>query len=698
MSSESTTQTPVAPTVEKGPKKDEISPQQVREWIQGEPFASTSDIKVPKKLLDQVIGQDHAVTVVRKAAEQKRHVMLIGDPGTGKSMLARAMTEFLPREELEDIICYPNPDDQNQPRIRVVPAGKGKEIVDAQKLEAKKKQEQRTTFMLVIIVVILALSIWWAIYNGKIEVLFLGLFAALILFWIMRASGVRTSVALVPKLLVSHSPDELAPFVDATAAHSGALLGDVRHDPFQSGGLETPAHERVEAGAIHKAHRGVLYIDEINTLHLQSQQHMLTAIQDKKFQITGQSERSSGAMVKTEPVPCDFILVAAGNLDAVQGMHPALRSRIRGYGYEVYVKSDMPDTDDNRRKLIRFVAQEIQKDGKIPHFDKSAVAEVLHEAQRRAGRKGKLTLRLRELGGLVRVAGDLAKEENVPNTTQDHVLRAKSIARSLEQQVADRYIEIRKMYRQFKTEGSEVGMVNGLAVMSGDPSMSEHSGIVLPIVAEVTPASSRGEGKIIATGKLGDIAKEAVMNISAVIKNFMGKDVSNHDVHIQFVGSAEGGVEGDSASVSVATAMISALEKVAVRQDIAMTGSLSVRGEVLPVGGVTAKIEAAAETGLKKVLIPALNQADVLIEDRYKDKIEILPMRTIYDVIREATTGPGKDDLLNKLSKLGPTFAESHRRGQTGGVARDFPTEPVKVPRTRKAPSAIPNPDALKPT
>src|SRR5688572_27498964 len=193
----------------------------VAEWIVAEPFATTADIAVPERLLDQVIGQDHAVTVVRKAAEQKRHVMMIGDPGTGKSMLARAMTEFLPREELEDIICYPNPDDQNQPRIRVVPAGKGKEIVDAQKLEAKKKQEQRTTFMLVIIVVILALAIWYAIYNEKIEVLFLGMFAALILFWIMRAGGMRSAVALVPKLLVSHSPDELAPFVDATAAHSG---------------------------------------------------------------------------------------------------------------------------------------------------------------------------------------------------------------------------------------------------------------------------------------------------------------------------------------------------------------------------------------------------------------------------------------------------------------------------------------------
>jgi len=672
---------------EMGVLQTKITKEPVQEWIERESFQTTADIKVPKKLLDQVIGQDHAVTVVRKAAEQKRHVMMIGDPGTGKSMLARAMTEFLPREELEDIICYPNPDDQNQPRIRVVPAGKGKEIVDAQKLEAKKKQEQRTTFMLIIIVIILALSIWYALSKGEFQVLFLGIFAALILFWLMRASGFRGSVALVPKLLVFHSPDELAPFIDATAAHSGALLGDVRHDPFQAGGLETPAHERVEAGSIHKSHKGVLYIDEINTLHLQSQQHLLTAIQEKKFQITGQSERSSGAMVKTEPVPCDFILVAAGNLDAVQGMHPALRSRIRGYGYEIYVRGDMTDTDENRRHLVRFVAQEVQKDGRIPHFDKSAVSEVIHEAQRRAGRKGRLTLRLRELGGLVRVAGDLAKAEGAPFATQEHILRAKSIARSLEQQVSDRYIEIRKMYRQFRTEGSDVGMVNGLAVLSGDPSMNQHSGIVLPIVSEITPAASKGEGRIVATGKLGDIAKEAVLNVSAIIKKFMDKDIHSKDIHVQFVGATDGGVEGDSASVSVATAVISALERVKVRQDTAMTGSLSIRGQVLPVGGVTAKIEAAAETGLKRVLIPASNMVDVLIEDKYQGKIEIIPMETIYDVIKEATDGPGKDELLLKLSKLGPDMAARHR------VAFAAPPQPdgaprLPAPKRRKVPAA----------
>ncbi|RLF47143.1 MAG: ATP-dependent protease LonB, partial [Thermoplasmata archaeon] len=263
----------------------------------------------------------------------------------------------------------------------------------------------------------------------------------------------------------------------------------------------------------------------------------------------------------------------------------------------------------------------------------------------------KLSLRLRELGGLIRVAGDIARTEGKDVVTAEHVLKAKNIARSLEQQVADRYIERKKTYKYFEVNGAKVGTVNGLAVMSADPSLSEYSGLILPIVAEVTPAGSKAEGKIIATGKLGRIAKEAVQNVAAIIKKYMGKDISDKDIHIQFIGTYEG-VEGDSASISVATAVISAMERVPVRQDVAMTGSLSIHGTVLPVGGVTAKIEAAAKAGVKKVLIPKANILDVLIEENYKDKVEIVPVSTLKEVLEYALEGDGKEKLIKKLEAL----------------------------------------------
>jgi len=637
----------------------EITYEPIDRWVDREQFKTTADVEIPERLVEQVIGQDRAVQVVRKAAEQKRHVMLIGPPGTGKSMLARSMTELIPRGEMQDVICYHNPEDGNNPKVRVVPAGKGKEIVTAQKAEAMQRKKERSSVMIMFFVGILLMSVLFAFKRGQDgqliiapEVIFFGIIAAVAVVFLLRWTSGKTEVALIPKLLITHDPDDMPPFVDATGAHAGALLGDVKHDPFQSGGLETPAHERVDPGAIHKANKGVLFIDEINMLRIESQQSLLTALQEGEFPIMGQSERSSGAMVKTEPVPTDFILVAAGNLDAVQGMHPALRSRIRGYGYEVYVRDTMDDTPENRRKMVRFVAQEVTKDGKIPHFNKRAVAEIMLEAQRRSGTSGKLTLRLRELGGLIRTAGDIARESHAELVTEEHVRDGKKIARSLEQQIADQFIERKLEYKSYITSGFEVGRVNGLAVMgAGDAGVSEVAGVVMPIMAEVTASSSGSEGHVIATGKLGDIAKEAVMNVSALIKKYTGQDIRNYDIHIQFIGTYEG-VEGDSASISIATAVISALEELEVDQTVAMTGSLSVRGQVLPVGGVTAKVEAAAEVGIKKVIIPASNMKDLMLQAKYKGVIEVIPAENLRDVLEIALVGAKKSRLVERLAAM----------------------------------------------
>jgi len=612
----------------------------------GVDFKSTEEISVPEKLVDQVIGQEHAVEVIKTAAKQKRHVLLIGEPGTGKSMLGQAMAELLPTEDLEDILVFPNPEDENMPKIKSVPACQGKQIVERYRQKAKE-QENIKSYILLFVLFVVMLAV---LMDRSAQTLLFGVFVLIVSLMALSNMKLR-SQALVPKLLIDNCGRRKAPFVDATGAHAGALLGDVRHDPFQSGGLGTPAHERVEPGMIHRANKGVLFIDEVATLNIKMQQSLLTAMQEKKMPITGQSELSSGAMVRTEPVPCDFILVAAGNLDTVDKMHPALRSRIRGYGYEVYMRTTMPDTVENRRKLVRFVAQEVVKDGKIPHFTKDAVEEIVREAQKRAGRKGHLTLRLRDLGGIIRAAGDIAIREGAKYVTREHVFKALQLAKPLEKQLADWYIERKKEYQVIKTEGGEIGRVNGLAVIS------EQSGIVLPIEGVVAPAASKEEGKIIVTGKLGEIAKEAIQNVSAIIKRYKGEDISRYDIHVQFLQTYEG-VEGDSASISVATAVISALEEIPVKQDVAMTGSLSVRGEVLPVGGVTPKIEAAIEAGIKQVIIPKANEQDVFLSADKAEKIEINPVETIDQVLQIALEdSEKKEELIRRVKGALPLHA-----------------------------------------
>jgi Lon-like ATP-dependent protease len=613
-------------------------------------FKSTADIKVSKSIIDQVIGQDAAVAIAKKAAQQRRHVLLIGEPGTGKSMLGLALAELLPKEKLVDVMSFPNPNDENQPLIRTIPAGKGREVVTRARLEGMNVFKSQSIIMLIFAIAAMLIP-WWvrAKYHSDVmfAAFFLGGIAAMVGFALFMSMGKRMNGKTVvpPKVIVDNYGRKQAPFFDATGSHAGALLGDVLHDPFQSGGLGTPAHERVVAGMIHKAHMGVLFIDEIATLAPNTQQELLTAIQEGRFAITGQSERSAGAMVRTEPVPCTFILVAAGNMETIRHMHPALRSRIRGYGYEIFMEETMLDTPENRMKIARFVAQEVTKDNKIPHFSKAAVLVMIEEAKRQANRKGHLTLRLRELGGLVRAAGDVAKAFDAKFVEPEHIRQAKTYARTLEKQIADKYLERKKEYEVITVTGQKVGRVNGLAVIGAENSLS---GIILPIEAEVTPGGDQKE--VIATGKLGDIAKEAIKNVSAIIMKHFGTDIrKKYDIYLQFLQTYEG-VEGDSASVAVATAIISALKDIPIRQDVAMTGSLSVRGDVLPVGGVSSKVEAAIEAGIKTVIVPKSNLQDIVIEQEKLKKVTIIPVERISEVLKEALVWKGKEDVLKRFS------------------------------------------------
>ena len=636
---ESSSEVTVENNVNESTSDDETQPM-----LDYDNIKSSQDIDVPPLLIDQVIGHEESIETIKKAAKQRRNVLLIGDPGVGKSMLAKGMAQILPHETLQDILVYPNMEDSNHPLIRTVPAGEGKKIVKATKGSAKGNEERKTIIVMFAIGGVLVIGF---MYGRLLESI---IAAALILLIAIQIKPKANN--MYPKLLVNNEESRFAPFMDATGAHAGALLGDVRHDPYQSGGLGTPAHERVEAGMIHKANRGVLYIDEIGTMSMKTQQELLSAMQEKQYTITGQSENSSGAMVRSQAVPCDFVLVASGNLQVLEGMHIAMRSRIRGYGYEVFMKDYMEDTTENREKLVQFVAQEVKNDGRIPHFAPDALDEIIMEAKRRSGKQNSLTLRLRDLGGLVRSAGDVAIEKGADLVTAEHVYEAKRFARTLEQQIADRSIIQRKDYSMVSAEGGRVGLVNGLAVIG------DRSGIVSPIAAEAAPTQSKSGGQIIATGKLGEIAQESVQNVSALIKKYTNKDISDYDIHVQFIQTYDG-VEGDSASVSIATAVISAVEEIPIDQTVALTGSLNVRGDVMPIGGATAKIEAAAEAGMKKVLIPKSNLKDVMIEKKYEDMIEIIPTETLSDVLENILiSGSKKDSLIEKMKNIGSRVAE----------------------------------------
>jgi Lon-like ATP-dependent protease len=200
-------------------------------------FSSTEKMKIPKQLAEQVVGQERAVEIIKKAASQRRNVLLVGLPGTGKSMLAQAMAELLPLQKLRDTLVYPNLLDSNNPKITEIAAGRGAKIIEKAKLDVK--QQEDSTRLLGILV-----PLGWFIITYVLYAFFgmhVNIYAATIVVggFLLVAFTVGSQMKMksgtgMPKLLVDNSGKKVAPFIDATGARAGALLGDVRHDPLQS--------------------------------------------------------------------------------------------------------------------------------------------------------------------------------------------------------------------------------------------------------------------------------------------------------------------------------------------------------------------------------------------------------------------------------------------------------------------------------
>ncbi len=440
---------------------------------------STADVTLSNDPLERVIGQQHAVSLVRSAVAQRRHILLCGVPGIGKSMLARAAYSLLPPPK-EEIWLQRNPSQPDRPLVKVTlvenesctsetPAEKPELTYirpETLPFEIAAKMGYRCpacgAFSFPSQSVCMDChgpkrSDWseTASYHGLLREL--SVISEPAQTSVTRIEGTykltyrRTFNDTImvlherefdtksppienddKRVLVSHDSSR---FVHVSGSSPVELLGDVKHDPYGSAeSLGMAAHLRVVPGAIHEAHEGILYVDEIASLG-EYQKHLLTVMQDRKYPISGRNPNSSGASVRVDDIPCDFLLFAACNVEDLPRIIPPLRSRIRGYGYEIMLNSTMSKSDQNMQDLVHFIAQTIEEDGRIPHLTTAAIESVIKVAEEMAsrldGQRTAFTLRLRELGGLVRIAGDIAVQDSEDLVLPEHILKAETLSRGI---------------------------------------------------------------------------------------------------------------------------------------------------------------------------------------------------------------------------------------------------------------------------
>jgi len=413
---------------------------------------------------------------------------------------------------------------------------------------------------------------------------------------------------------------EKAPFVetDGTTLRwdprdmTNPLLGSV-HDPIYQGAQKSLADSGVpepKPGLVTDAHGGILFIDEIGEMDEMLQNKLLKVLEDKRASFESAYYDPDDKRVPPyirklfeEGAPADFVLIGATTRDA-EHINPALRSRCA----EIYFE---PLTPAHILTIVENAAERLNV--RLGDGAAQLISEYTIE-----GRKAINILADAYSLALNRLA-DAEIEQIVSRETivpQDAEQNEEDVSRETLASPAappllvtkdDIYevAQVSRLYQFGRKKASDtpaVGRVFGLGVAG-------FLGSIIEIEAVAFPAAEKGKGTVRFNETAGSMAKDSVFNAASVMRQLTGRDIHDYDIHVNVIGG--GNIDGPSAGTAILAAIVSAVTGAAIRQDVAVTGEISLQGELRPVGGVFEKAYGARQAGISTLIIPWENKKDI---------------------------------------------------------------------------------------